>query len=348
MTVTTSRNIYVAPDTRASSAPSATNRAGNGALAELRFDQTISRHLVHRAAVSEVLVTDAARLDADRYAVAAQLPRGHSLFNDGNGEYHDLLALAESVRQAGTLLAHEYEGVPLGHVFPLRTAEIDIDDVDALRAGPDPAPLVARISMTDPQRRDGQLIALTVKADIHVEGRRVGTGGGAMYFVEPGSYATFRPPAAHATGAPPPVAPVSPGRVGRANGRNVVIGEPDEGPGSPIHYPLVVDTGHPFFFDHPQDHVPGMLLLEAFRQAALITVAEGLAVPVSQCVVVSCRARFTSYAELDHRVTCRVATDRPILPPSGPLQVAVDATMVQSGAERAGARLRVAVLDRGR
>jgi hypothetical protein len=34
------------------------------------------------------------------------------------------------------------------------------------------------------------------------------------------------------------------------------------------HARLVIDQSHPFFFDHPLDHVPGLLLIEAMNQLA--------------------------------------------------------------------------------
>lgn len=40
------------------------------------------------------------------------------------------------------------------------------------------------------------------------------------------------------------------------------------GPGRPLSARLRVDQAHPFFFDHPLDHVPGLLLLEAAVQIA--------------------------------------------------------------------------------
>lgn len=42
---------------------------------------------------------------------------------------------------------------------------------------------------------------------------------------------------------------------------------------------LRVDGCHPVFFDHPVDHVPGMLLVEAARQAA-VAATGGRGVPI--------------------------------------------------------------------
>ncbi len=65
---------------------------------------------------------------------------------------------------------------------------------------------------------------------------------------------------------------------------------------------LVVDTAHPFYFDHPLDHVPGLLLLEAAVQAAQARAA-------GPCFVSRIDAAFIKFALLSApvRVTCRAA-----------------------------------------
>ncbi|MFJ9544513.1 AfsA-related hotdog domain-containing protein, partial [Streptomyces sp. NPDC101225] len=52
------------------------------------------------------------------------------------------------------------------------------------------------------------------------------------------------------------------------------------------------DTRHPVLFDHPVDHVPGMVLLEAARQAAAATTH-------SPTPPTHLHATFTHYVELD-------------------------------------------------
>jgi hypothetical protein len=63
---------------------------------------------------------------------------------------------------------------------------------------------------------------------------------------------------------------------------------------------LAVDD--PYFFDHPLDHVPGMGLLEAMRQAALAIRHPEPALPLS------IQAAFTHYVELDIPCLIRATT----------------------------------------
>ncbi|MBO0821741.1 MAG: hypothetical protein J2P26_12935, partial [Nocardiopsaceae bacterium] len=65
------------------------------------------------------------------------------------------------------------------------------------------------------------------------------------------------------------------------------------------HQALVAaDGGHPVFFDHPHDHLPGMLLLEAARQLAVARAALVSERPAAAFRLVSCAASFAGFAEL--------------------------------------------------
>ncbi|WP_339718461.1 hypothetical protein [Marinomonas primoryensis] len=46
------------------------------------FGNTVSKELVHRAAVSEVFLTDVDTLEKDKFYTGAHLPRTHSYYND--------------------------------------------------------------------------------------------------------------------------------------------------------------------------------------------------------------------------------------------------------------------------
>jgi len=61
-----------------------------------------------------------------------------------------------------------------------------------------------------------------------------------------------------------------------------------------------VDVTHPFFFEHPIDHVPGLMLIEAGRQLATAIAHVELRVPFGAAFVLNgLNAQFLSFAELD-------------------------------------------------
>jgi hypothetical protein len=316
-------------------------------LAQLRrtltFDTASSRRLAHRASVSEVLPTDTADAGDGRYLVAAQAPRSHLLFNDGADRFIDLLVLVETVRQGGTVVAHRFLDVPLDLAFVLRSATLEVLDVDAMRSGSAPAEIVADLVLTDLVRSRGVVTRMSAEATLRVNGRLVARGGGAMIGVPMSAYEKIRPRSLKNRTGPEqhPVAPLAPELVGRTNPRNVVVGRGEGGEGPP--FSLVVDTSHPHFFDHPQDHVPGTLMLEALRQSAVAVAGPVTGAAPHELVVTSCTTAFKRYVELGKPATCHVTPGRATLPTVGGLCLPLDIEIRQGGTPAAMASLRLSV-----
>ncbi|WP_152827040.1 AfsA-related hotdog domain-containing protein [Fertoeibacter niger] len=65
---------------------------------------------------------------------------------------------------------------------------------------------------------------------------------------------------------------------------------------------LIVDKAHPFFFDHPLDHVPGLLLLEAAVQAAQNRAQK-------PCFVSMIKAEFIQYTTFDTPILVETQDD---------------------------------------
>jgi 2-oxo-3-(phosphooxy)propyl 3-oxoalkanoate synthase len=320
------------------------------AVASLRFDATVPRRLVHRAAVAETLLTDAVKVGDDRYVVAAQLPRAHALYNDGPARYHDLLLLAEVVRQAGTLLSHRFYDVPEGFVFPLRRAQIELVELDGMATSAAASEMVAEVRIADQERQSGVLSSMSLHAELTIDGLKVGSAGGAMHFVSPSSYGTLRRNRPVADDGPAPAEAgrrVEPQRVGRRDVRNVVVGDVRRASEhEPYDCKIIADTRHSSFFDHPQDHVPGMLLLEAYRQFALVAAADACAWAPESLLVVACDAAFSRYAELDLEARCSASVGEPVLPHRGDAWVPVSLKISQQGATLSEATVRVADVHR--
>ena len=63
-------------------------------------------------------------------------------------------------------------------------------------------------------------------------------------------------------------------RLRRLRRDNIVIAVPAfNGDRTTFTTSLLIDATHPYFFDHPCDHVPGMLLLEGCVQLAQAALA---------------------------------------------------------------------------
>jgi hypothetical protein len=235
---------------------------------------TVPKELVHRASVSEVMLTDWARVDDEHYTLAAQWPRGHSFFTNVDG-CHDPLIAAETIRQAG----------------------IGVDWT--------PATLELQVTCSEVKLRGKNLLGFRISVEIRRDGQVAATGGGSLTCITPRVYQRLRAGRLRENGMPQVIqltAPEAPQVVGRISPTDVVLSPI----GQPNRWQLRVDTRHPVLFDHMVDHVPGMVLMEAARQAATATLGRA-SLPLD---VIS---EFTRYVELD--APCVVEAQR--LPASG-------------------------------
>ncbi|MFI8952777.1 ScbA/BarX family gamma-butyrolactone biosynthesis protein [Streptomyces sp. NPDC053750] len=270
-------------DTDGTSAP-----AGTAVFHYPSLTTTVPKEFVHRASVAEVLLTDWDRVDDLHYTVAAQLPRHHGFFANISG-CHDPLLIAETIRQAGILLAHAEFGVPLGHQFLMWDLAIDVMP-EHLLVDTTPANLEVEVACRDVKRRGANLAGLHFDAAIRRDGQVAATGAATFTCASPAVYRRLRASGmGDCVPAPLPLtSPTAPQDVGRISPTDVVL--------SPLPKPdcwqLRVDTRHPVLFDHPVDHVPGMVLLEAARQAS----SAFLGYP---CLPVGITGEFARYAELD-------------------------------------------------
>ena len=87
---------------------------------------------------------------------------------------------------------------------------------------------------------------------------------------------------------------------------NVLLEDVRQRPGEPDWFEaeMVHDTEHPFFFEHPLDHIPAMMLVEAGRQMGIAVSHLFLGVP--QGTMFATRAfdiRFSDFAELQTPVS---------------------------------------------
>ncbi len=245
----------------------------------------------HKANPAEVLLTGWCRTAPDTFTVRARWPRSHDFYAIRHG-LHDPLLLSETVRQTLPLLSHAAYQVPLGHQLLWERFQWDLEP-GALRSEGRPAEVELRITCTDVRYRRQSAAAVVLTAEAWREGCRLGGArthftiqNRAVYARLRGAYADIGLANARALPVPSP-APAS--VVARERAEDVVLSPA----GGDNRWQLRADTSHPILFDHPVDHVPGMLLLEAARQAAHATAAS------RPTVVTGMETTFIRYAELD-------------------------------------------------
>jgi hypothetical protein len=166
---------------------------------------------------------------------------------------------------------------------------------DALRVSSTPTDLELQVTCHDIVRRGDRLSGMRYEVKFLRDGVLAGSGQAKYTCTSPSVYRRLR--ADRVLGPLPQLDSECPVAVGRTDVRDVVLTPFDGGSRK-----LRVDLSHPALFDHPLDHVPGMLLLEAARQAALAASFPESVLPVALDI------QFLRYTELDQ--PCVVTTAR--------------------------------------
>ena len=227
-----------------------------------RFERALPRELVHRRSIAEVFITDVRREDDGQFIVCAQWPRWHVLYDGRYG--HDSALLAETLRQLTIAIAHLGYGVPLGNMFLLPDMMVErMEAVTGIGANKnlEPGEVEITVRVFDVLRGLKGASRLRVEASYFAHGVLIARGSAGARIAAPGPYARLRRISGPSEPRPA-IRAIDAAAVGHCSEWNVVLGA-----SSARHvWPLRVDTTNPIYFDHPLDHVPGVLLLEAVRQ----------------------------------------------------------------------------------
>ncbi|MFF3904435.1 ScbA/BarX family gamma-butyrolactone biosynthesis protein [Streptomyces sp. NPDC001848] len=244
----------------------------------LNRSRTLEREAVHRISVAEVLLTDVRPCGPLTFCAAAAWTRSHPTFPRGRDDRHSPWMVVETLRQLGICVPLRYFGVPA-------TAHFLIDDV-SFRLDPAMEPttphgateVTCRVSVGDlrTDRSGKRVTGLRMRAEFLVDGRMFAQAAGGARVLDARRYADLRAASAAAAPAPSRRPRPEPALLGLDSRADVLISRQGDG--------ILVDPAdprHPYYFDHGTDHVPGMALLEAARQAIALGSAGLLVRPVS-------------------------------------------------------------------
>ena len=238
----------------------------------LSWERTVDRALVHRNAIAEVLLTDIAQLDETSFEVAAQWSRSHRVYRPDPDGRHDPMVLLETVRQTGLALSHYGFGVPYEHKAVMHDVGFRIWPEREPRAVHSATNVAITVECEDVVLRGDQLRSMTVLLAMSADGVQFATGSGTLSWLPERTFYALRTrnggptlPASMPAGVPPALTPVASRFRGTADALVVAEGRLRD------RRRMLVPLDHPVYFDHPLDHVPGMLLIDAVWQAASST-----------------------------------------------------------------------------
>ncbi len=267
-----------------------------GGLA-LSWSRTVERELVHRVSVAEVLLTDVRASGDDRFEAAASWPRSHPTFPRGRDDRHSPLVLVETMRQLGIYIPLVHYGVSPKARFLIKDLTFGVDPATEPQAGYGSSEITCLVTAANVRTGPGGVArAMRLRVRFLADGVPFAYAEGSARFVDSTEYKVFRAGACDS---------VVPGTAVRPDHTELAVATPYDVVISLDRDELLLDPAdarHPFLFDHGADHVPGMALLEAARQAVALRSAGRLVRPLAGQL----RAlRFTEHAP-SARIECTI------------------------------------------
>jgi 2-oxo-3-(phosphooxy)propyl 3-oxoalkanoate synthase len=308
----------------------------------LSYLRPVPRHLVHRAAVTEVFITDAVRRGDTGFLIAAQWPRDHTLYHPDPLGYADPLLCAETVRQALVYIAHTYGDIPLGHRFIGRSLGFELTRPDATLISSSPQSVLLDAEWTPYDRSTRGRFGVRLNTAFAVDGVECGRGHIEVLIVDERRYKLLR--RAGAASAPPTGGaaenepyetmfdPVPISATGRLRAKDGLLEQSLDG----RRWRMRIDENHAVLFDHPTDHVPLMVILEGFRQLGHVLTRAYAARGASAGGLVATRIQCDGWGELDLPID--LVVERAQGSGAGPRRLRLAAV-------QAGNRLATATLD---
>lgn len=277
--------------------------------------QTVPRHMVHRAALSEVFLAGGRKVDNVHFQCAAQLPRTNLYFNDivSRDPYYDMALIVEVFRQASIYVSHAYLDVAETDKFLYLDSHTRTVEPSLLTVTNHPMNAIVDVRVVDEYVRRGVRQGATLDMSLFVDGKLAAIHDKmSIRWMNGDAWNRMRekglsrlPNGVHSRCAP--VRPAAAKSVGRHHVGNVVVGPLTPNAttnGSSTELVIPFDNGG--IFDHPLDHIPGMLLLEGFRQSALQAADLSLGITPDRLVLTGCKLVFRQFGEFGFTSRCRL------------------------------------------
>ncbi|MFE0463354.1 AfsA-related hotdog domain-containing protein [Kitasatospora sp. NPDC058965] len=292
---------------------------------------TAIRHLVHQSPDWDRYLLETPSTGEERFTLAGRMPDHHPLFNDGPGTFHDLQVVAELIGELGEFVGQRYFGIAAARTGLCYRFDLAVTELDHWRVEPAGNRLTTRLRVLPVHEFGGAPRSLAFHYELEMDGAPCCTGSADIVFLTPvlsRSYSRLSRGRALAllqqqdAEDPPRLStePVAPLLVGRGKPANVLVAEPALLTGPRLVTQVLVPESHPAFPE--QQHTPGLLLLEAVRQAALLAAGQVRGLDPERSTLAGVRMHHRGYAEPDLPLRCSVlpgvlerdTAGRPVVP----------------------------------
>ena len=274
------------------------------------FMRTVSRHLTHKRRIENVYLTSLSQRGEADFVIGAYVPQANLFLNEMKSHPGDVtLTIAEIGRQAGMAVCHEYLGVGHANAFILNSSGLEL--LPALHAvdWSDDDTLVINVSVKETAHdEDGALRSIGATEEFYANGVLVCRQFNDWAIQPVERYRRLRELSRAKSRRGGQAMPEKIGGLkiqSNPQAKRSVLAENywvAQGGASFVGI-LEVDQSNLFFFDHANDHVPGMLILEGMREMA-VDLASRFGWPEGRSPrIQTIELSFKSFAELDSPVS---------------------------------------------
>ncbi|MFD5039916.1 ScbA/BarX family gamma-butyrolactone biosynthesis protein [Streptomyces sp. NPDC058377] len=270
----------------------------------------VPKEYVHLGRTEMVFLTTWHSREDGEFSLSARWPA------PAEGLPYDPRVLTQTIRQSGLVIAHAAYGVPLTDQTLLHYFDFTVAPGFRVPAE-GPCGLDVEVTVAEPKKRGRTVSSLGMDVRVLQGGSLVARADSEFGWISPRAYRRLR--GEHLAvdwNAWPLPAPVEPRTVGRHTPHDVILSAGDR----PRHWQLRNDVDNIVLYDHPVDHVPGLVLMEAAHQAANASLYPA---PFEATTVTS---EFRRYAEFDR--PCWIEAE---ILPAGPGETSVLVTAAQDG-----------------
>ena len=251
----------------------------------------VDKREVHKHHEETVLLRSHEMVSSHAMRFIAGWQRLHERFDSASAT-PDPGLVAETLRQATIALAHKGFGVPFGWAFLMDRMTVHITAPVPHGAGGPAVSLEARAERV--ATRGSRLRGLVSHVVVGGEGRQIATGRGELRVIDDRLYERLRGDRSHLTNLDLTPRNLRDSPALRSSPHGLRGRE----------WRVVFDPRDVLYFDHPVDHVPGMLLFQAARKAATQFVADA--------ELVGFDGEYHRFVELSAPILVRIESSRPL------------------------------------
>ncbi|MDR3080901.1 MAG: adhesin [Streptomyces sp.] len=234
---------------------------------------TATLEMLHRTRVEDAFLQQWRRT-GDTFVVAGRWPAHHAFFAPVADGRVDPLLVAETLRQSVHLVVHAGFGLPVGHASILQNMRFTCL-ADRLAVAGEATDVDVLVSIPGYENKGRRTAMMRAELEILCGGVTVAHAEFDFQTISPAVYRRLRAGRTEPVRVRPMTEGIPAAAAGRARAEDVLLSAtPQE-----LSWHLRVDTEHGTLFQSAKDHVPGMLLLEAARQAAHAACAPDTFVP---------------------------------------------------------------------